>query len=79
MDRRGTRPLLRDMCPVTLPENASAELGDPLDLSEQPTSQLARDHVGIYLDSAAMLGRRTAELHLALASPTDNPAFAPEP
>jgi maltose alpha-D-glucosyltransferase/alpha-amylase len=52
---------------VTLPENASAELGDPLDLSERPTSQLARDHVGIYLDSAAMLGRRTAELHLALA------------
>jgi maltose alpha-D-glucosyltransferase/alpha-amylase len=64
---------------VTLPENASAELGDPLDLSERPTSQLARDHVGIYLDSAAMLGRRTAELHLALASPTDNSAFAPEP
>ena len=26
-----------------------------------------------------MLGRRTAELHLALASPTDDPAFAPEP
>ena len=64
---------------VPFPENASAELGDPLDLSEKPTSQLARDHVGIYLDSAAMLGRRTAELHLALASPTDNPAFAPEP
>jgi maltose alpha-D-glucosyltransferase/alpha-amylase len=64
---------------VAFPENVSGELGDPLDLSERPTSQLARDHVGIYLDSAAMLGRRTAELHLALASPTDNPAFAPEP
>ena len=64
---------------VAFPENANSELGDSLDLSERPTSQLARDHVGIYLDSAAMLGRRTAELHLALASPTDNPAFAPEP
>jgi maltose alpha-D-glucosyltransferase/alpha-amylase len=64
---------------VAFPENVSGELVDPLDLSERPTSQLARDHVGIYLDSAAMLGRRTAELHLALASPTDNPAFAPEP
>jgi maltose alpha-D-glucosyltransferase/alpha-amylase len=64
---------------VPFPENVSGELGDPLDLSERPTSQLARDHVGIYLDSAAMLGRRTAELHLALASTTDNPAFAPEP
>jgi maltose alpha-D-glucosyltransferase/alpha-amylase len=65
--------------PVAFPENASGEFGDPLDLSEHPASQLARDHVGIYLDSAATLGRRTAELHLALASPTDDPAFAPEP
>src|ERR1700722_2170093 len=64
---------------AAFPENASDELGDPLDLSERPTSQLARDHVGIYLDSAAMLGRRTAEMHLALASPTENPDFAPEP
>jgi maltose alpha-D-glucosyltransferase/alpha-amylase len=64
---------------VAFPENVSGELGHPLDLSERPTSQLARDHVGIYLDSAAMLGRRTAELHLSLASPTHNPAFAPEP
>jgi 1,4-alpha-glucan branching enzyme len=35
--------------------------------------------VGSYLDAAAMLGRRTAELHLALASEPDDPAFAPEP
>jgi maltose alpha-D-glucosyltransferase/alpha-amylase len=64
---------------VAFPENAASELGDPLVLSERPTSPLARDHVGIYLDSAAVLGRRTAELHLALASSTDDPAFAPEP
>jgi maltose alpha-D-glucosyltransferase/alpha-amylase len=61
------------------PENITTELADPLDLSERPTSQLARDHVGIYLDSAAMLGRRTAEMHLALASATGDPDFAPEP
>jgi maltose alpha-D-glucosyltransferase/alpha-amylase len=42
-------------------------------------SALARDHVGLYLDAAATLGRRTAELHLALAGPTSNPEFAPEP
>jgi len=42
-------------------------------------SQLARDQVGIYLDSAATLGRRTAEMHLALASHAIDPAFAPEP
>jgi maltose alpha-D-glucosyltransferase / alpha-amylase len=65
--------------PVTFPEGITDELKNPVDLSERPTSPLARDHVGIYLDSAATLGRRTAELHLALASPTDDPAFAPEP
>jgi maltose alpha-D-glucosyltransferase / alpha-amylase len=50
-----------------------------LQLSEGPETKLGREHVGPYLDAAALLGRRTAELHLALASPTENPAFAPEP
>jgi maltose alpha-D-glucosyltransferase/alpha-amylase len=36
----------------------------------------AREHAGFYLDSAAVLGRRTAEMHLALASGHDA-AFAP--
>jgi maltose alpha-D-glucosyltransferase / alpha-amylase len=35
--------------------------------------------MGTYLDLSAMLGRRTAELHLALARRFDDPAFAPEP
>jgi maltose alpha-D-glucosyltransferase/alpha-amylase len=39
----------------------------------------ARDHVGAFLEAAAVLGRRTAELHVALAAATDDPAFAPEP
>lgn len=34
---------------------------------------------GTYTDAAALLGRRTAELHLALAQDTADPAFAPEP
>ena len=34
--------------------------------------------VGAYLDSARLLGQRTAELHAALASEPDDPAFAPE-
>ena len=65
--------------PLPFPENLSDELEDPLELSERPASQLARDHLGFYLDSATTLGRRTAELHLALATPTDDPAFASEP
>jgi len=32
-----------------------------------------------YLQSAELLGRRTAELHIALASAPDDPDFAPEP
>ena len=34
---------------------------------------------GVYPEKAKLLARRTGELHLALASRTDNPAFAPEP
>ena len=49
-----------------------------MDLAQQEPSQLARDYVGIALDSAAVLGKRTARLHLALASPTEDPAFTPE-
>ena len=65
--------------PLTFPaEGEAARSMDSVDLAEQPPSQVARDHVGIYLDSAATLGRRTAELHIALASPTTDPAFAPE-
>jgi maltose alpha-D-glucosyltransferase/alpha-amylase len=35
--------------------------------------------IGPYVESVSVLGRRTAELHLALASRTDDPDFAPEP
>jgi maltose alpha-D-glucosyltransferase/alpha-amylase len=34
---------------------------------------------GPYLESASLLGRRTAELHIALASKTDLPHFGQEP
>ncbi|MBI3758327.1 MAG: putative maltokinase, partial [Deltaproteobacteria bacterium] len=34
--------------------------------------------IGAYLDAARLMGRRTAELHLALASRPDNIEFAPE-
>jgi maltose alpha-D-glucosyltransferase/alpha-amylase len=36
-------------------------------------------HAGTYLEAATLLGQRTAELHLALATPTHDPAFAAEP
>jgi len=43
-----------------------------------PATPAAEAHGG-YLALIRTLGRRTAELHLALAIPTDNPSFAPEP
>jgi maltose alpha-D-glucosyltransferase/alpha-amylase len=40
--------------------------------------EIATQTIGAYLDSARLLGKRTAELHAALASDEDDPAFAPE-
>jgi maltose alpha-D-glucosyltransferase/alpha-amylase len=40
---------------------------------------LAAELLGHYLGSARLMGKRLAELHLALASTTDDPDFAPEP
>ncbi|HEX4039307.1 MAG TPA: maltose alpha-D-glucosyltransferase [Acidobacteriaceae bacterium] len=39
-------------------------------------TQAVREYAAIQLDAAAVLGRRTAEMHLALAS-GDDPAFSP--
>ena len=56
------------------------DLGCPASfLVVSPVPVEAREHAGLYLDAATLLGRRTAEMHLALATPTDNPAFAAEP
>jgi maltose alpha-D-glucosyltransferase/alpha-amylase len=46
---------------------------------ETVPSEAARQWIGPYLDAAALLGQRTAELHLALAAETEDPAFVPEP
>ncbi len=35
--------------------------------------------IGPYFETAKLIGRRSAELHLALASATDDPNFSPEP
>ena len=54
---------------------------------DKPLIQLVRQEfpaevpelVGTFLESARLLGVRTAELHLALAADAKNPDFAPEP
>ncbi len=50
-----------------------------LETARMEPPQLARDTMTNYLERARLLGRRTAELHLALASDSEDPAFAPEP
>ena len=48
-------------------------------LSERIATPKSLEPVQTTLDAAALLGRRTAELHLALSSNLSIPSFAPEP
>jgi trehalose synthase-fused probable maltokinase len=50
-----------------------------LGLADQEPPHEALDLAGPFLGAAGLLGERTAQLHLALASATTDPAFAPEP
>ena len=57
-------------------------LGRKADLQNQttPPGPLLEELIGgVYPEKAKLLGRRTGELHLALASSVEEPAFAPEP
>jgi len=45
---------------------------------QQPRPE-ALEHAGATMEAAALLGRHTAEMHLALSTPTDDRAFSPEP
>ena len=47
-------------------------------LNDSALPHEALDHAGSSLAAAACLGRRTAEMHLALVTPTSDPAFAAE-
>ena len=72
-DRVLTRP--GDLPPevVELPRKGLAHLVD------QEPPALAVEVCNAYLELASLLGQRTAELHLALASSADSPEFVPEP
>jgi maltose alpha-D-glucosyltransferase / alpha-amylase len=53
--------------------------GEPLKLLKQDIPAEIAEGIGTCLESARLLGERTGELHLALASDPEDPAFAPEP
>ncbi len=60
----------------TVPETTAGR--SPLErMAEQPPAPVSKA-IGSYLKAAATLGRRTAELHNALAGVEDDPAFVPE-
>jgi maltose alpha-D-glucosyltransferase/alpha-amylase len=49
------------------------------ELAKLETPVAVREVIGTYLDLAALLGRRTAEMHLALGADSDDPGLAPTP
>ncbi|MGH9631520.1 MAG: phosphotransferase, partial [Bryobacteraceae bacterium] len=51
----------------------------PLDLMQEDLPTLAQELIGAYLESARLLGQRTAEMHLALIPKHHSPDFEPEP
>ncbi len=52
--------------------------GTLVSLARRETPPEIQAMAGAYLSAAWLLGKRTAEMHLALASGADEPAFAPE-
>ena len=50
-----------------------------LELADEDFSRIISPILGTYPEPARLLGQRTAELHLALASDPENRDFAPEP
>ena len=50
-----------------------------LTLTGEEVPSLAQEVIGPYLEEARLLGQRTGELHMALASDSADPNFTPEP
>jgi maltose alpha-D-glucosyltransferase/alpha-amylase len=64
-------PDLTGQTPPALPRSV-------VQASKVELPEIASKVIGSYLESAKLLGRRTAELHAALSSDPEDPAFAPE-
>jgi maltose alpha-D-glucosyltransferase/alpha-amylase len=64
---------------IRMPQSAAAPAARDLELVGQKPPVEVQAFIQNYVDSARLLGRRTAELHLALAGDAANPDFAPEP
>ena len=60
-------------------EIPALSVGSLLDVAGEEIPSLITDTIGAYLVSAQLLGQRTAELHLTLASALEGQDFVPEP
>jgi maltose alpha-D-glucosyltransferase/alpha-amylase len=61
-------------CPAPKDEGEAATF-----LHDGRVSGEAEEHAGLYLGAAELLGHRTAEMHLALSTETEDKAFCAEP
>ncbi len=68
---------------VTRPADEAKHFLDPMPfierLGQTEIPPVAGELIGPYLENVKLLGERTAELHVALASDDDDPNFSPEP
>jgi maltose alpha-D-glucosyltransferase/alpha-amylase len=67
---------------LSLPAGMRAVTKSPAPLSELvagPIPEQVSELLGTYVETARLLGKRTAELHAALASEDEDPRFRPEP
>ncbi len=64
---------------VALGQSAAVPLSEPVQLLQPDFPPAVAEAIGTFLESARMLGVRTADLHRALASDPVNNDFAPEP
>ncbi len=60
-------------------QEPAPELPRPSFLAERQEILAAMQPAGVLLHAAALLGRRTAEMHVALSTPSEQPEFMPEP
>jgi maltose alpha-D-glucosyltransferase/alpha-amylase len=61
------------------PQVAEASVASLMERSNETPPPLARRLIGTYAETAHLLGVRTGQLHLALASDPNDPSFRPEP
>ncbi|HVX11768.1 MAG TPA: maltose alpha-D-glucosyltransferase [Pirellulales bacterium] len=68
------------VAPMEITSEDEMHPGESLvDLASRDISPVATERLGVFRQSAELLGQRTAELHLALANDTARPDFSAEP